>query len=296
MWDITPGEELRRTEVHARYKGNRQAGIAPTKTEVFLFSNPSRGRKVGYFDGWGADGCYHYTGEGQHGDQEMTRGNSAILGHQERGRALHLFESVARSVVAYVGQFALATDPAWYYRDAPDANGEIRSVIMFRLKPLGTVASLGEQIPLTPTSDDVVQDVEIEKQHTERMVVSPNLEEREAERREAPLVTAYRDHLKAQGHNVTRKKIVPAGEVRPLFTDLHDTTDNVLIEAKGSVTREAVRMAIGQLYDYRRYIKPTPSLAVLLPSRPREDLIELCNLSGASVIWRNGETFDQRTA
>lgn len=296
MWDITPGEELRRTEVHARYKGNRQAGIAPTESGVFLFSNPSRGRKVGYVDGWGADGCYHYTGEGQQGDQEMTRGNLAILEHEQRGRALHLFESVARSVVGYVGQFTLAKDPAWYYRDAPDANREIRSVIMFRLKPLGTAAPIGEKIALTPTDDDVVEDVEIEQQHTERMVISPKSEEREAERREAPLVAKYRDHLEMQGHTVTRKKIIPAGEARPLFTDLHDTTDNVLIEAKGSVTREAIRMAIGQLYDYRRYIKPTPSLAILLPSRPREDLIELCNLSGASVIWRDGDTFGRSAA
>ncbi|MGW3568568.1 restriction endonuclease [Streptomyces sp. NPDC000941] len=296
MWDITPGQQLKRTALQDRYGGNRQRGIAPSKTNIFLFSNPSRGRKVGYFDGWGTDGCYHYAGEGQKGDQEMTQGNLAILKHEQAGRALHLFDSVARGVVEYVGQFTLATDSAWYYTDAPDAKNEIRSVIMFRLKPLGTAAPVGEKIALTPTDDDVVEDVDIEKQHTERMVISPKSEEREAERREAPLVAKYKGHLEGQGHTVTRKKITPAGEAKPLFTDLHDTTDNVLIEAKGSVTREAIRMAIGQLYDYRRYIKPTPSLAVLLPSRPREDLIELCNLSGASVIWRDGETFSLSAA
>ncbi|MCQ8834993.1 restriction endonuclease [Streptomyces malaysiensis] len=291
--DIAPGEKRKRTAIQDLYGGNRQAGIAHSRQSpnVLLFSNPGRGHQVGYFDGWGADGYYHYTGEGQKGDQEMTRGNLAILRHVQEGRALHLFDSVARGVVAYMGEFTLATDTPWYYQDAPDAQDEIRSVIMFRLKPVGTVAKLGENLAFTPRSEDVVEDVAVEKHQTERMLVSSKTQEREAERREAPLVTAYRDYLLQRGHTVTRKKIIPAGEVRPLYTDLFDTTDHVLIEAKGSVAREAVRMAIGQLYDYRRYITPAPSLAVLLPSRPRRDLIDLCNVSGARVAWPEGRAF-----
>ncbi|MEU1946189.1 restriction endonuclease [Streptomyces sp. NPDC020125] len=291
--DIAPGEKRKRTAIQDRYGGNRQAGIAHSRQSpnVLLFSNPGRGHQVGYFDGWGADGYYHYTGEGQKGDQRMTRGNLAILQHAQEGRALHLFDSVAKGVVAYMGEFTLATDTPWYYRDAPDAERETRSVIMFRLKPSGTVAKLGEDLAFTPRNEDVVEDVEIEKHQTERMLVTSKTREREAERREAPLVTAYRDYLVQRGHTVARKKIIPAGEVRPLYTDLFDATDQILIEAKGSVAREAVRMAIGQLYDYRRYIKPTPSLAVLLPSRPRQDLIDLCNVSGARVIWPDGTAF-----
>ncbi|OPF70401.1 restriction endonuclease [Streptomyces antioxidans] len=293
MLDIAPGEKRKRTAIQDLYGGSRQGGIAPSRKSpnVLLFSNPGRGHQVGYFDGWGTDGCYHYTGEGQTGDQTMTRGNSAILHHVQEGRALHLFDSVARGVVAYMGEFALATDTPWYYRDAPDAEGETRSVIMFRIKPTGAVVKLGEDLAFTPRDEDVVEDVEIEKHQTERMLVNSKVQEREAERREAPLVSAYRDHLQQQGHTVTRKKIIPAGEVRALYTDLFDTTDQVLVEAKGSVTREAVRMAIGQLYDYRRYITPTPALAVLLPARPQQDLIDLCNGSGARVIWPDGTGF-----
>ncbi|EXU66957.1 hypothetical protein Z951_17590 [Streptomyces sp. PRh5] len=292
--DITPGEKRKRTAIQDVYGGSRQGGIAHSRKSpnVLLFSNPGRGHQVGYFDGWGADGCYHYTGEGQTGDQRMTRGNLAILQHVQEGRALHLFDSVARGVVAYMGEFTLATDKPWYYRDALDKAGETRSVIMFRLKPIGAVAQLGEDLAFTPRSEDVVEDVEIEKHQTERMLVSSKTQEREAERREAPLVTAYHDYLLERGHTVTRKKIIPAGEVRALYTDLFDTTDHVLVEAKGSVAREAVRMAIGQLYDYRRYITPTPALAVLLPSRPRQDLIDLCNVSGARVIWPDGPAFE----
>lgn len=45
-------------------------------------------------------------------------------------------------------------------------------------------------------------------------------------------------------------------------------TGTPLIEAKNSDSREALRVAIGQLYDYRRFYEPPVRLAVLLPHRP----------------------------
>jgi hypothetical protein len=50
-------------------------------------------------------------------------------------------------------------------------------------------------------------------------------------------------------------------------------------------------MAIGQLLDYGRFVKPSPRLAVLLPSRPREDLCELLTHAGVELVWREGKTF-----
>src|SRR4051794_23424508 len=40
------------------------------------------GEPHGYFDGWREDGCFHYTGEGQYGDQQMKSGNASILNHE----------------------------------------------------------------------------------------------------------------------------------------------------------------------------------------------------------------------
>ena len=51
---------------------------------------------------------------------------------------------------------------------------------------------------------------------------------------------------------------------KPIFCDLRDTTDDLLVEAKGTVTRNAIRMAVGQLADYERFVEPTPRLAVLV--------------------------------
>ncbi|CAM5695726.1 YDG domain-containing protein OS=Streptomyces tendae OX=1932 GN=GUR47_21775 PE=4 SV=1 [Streptomyces tendae] len=114
----------------------------------------------------------------------------------------------------------------------------------------------------------------------------------EAERREAALVRDYVEHLRLLGHEVTRKRIMPAGELKPLYTDVFDRTTSTLTEAKGSVTREAIRMALGQLLDYRRHIEPRPSQAILVPSRPRQDLIDLCTDVEVTVVWPDGDSYE----
>ncbi len=52
------------------------------------------------------------------------------------------------------------------------------------------------------------------------------------------------------------------GQAKPLFTDLSVPQLNLLVEAKGSVTMESVRMSIGQLMDYGRFF-PYMKRAVL---------------------------------
>ena len=46
------------------------------------------------------------------------------------------------------------------------------------------------------------------------------------------------------------------------------------------MSRESIRMAIGQLADYARYETAEVRSAVLLPERPRVDLKELLTNSG----------------
>jgi hypothetical protein len=97
-------------------------------------------------------------------------------------------------------------------------------------------------------------------------------------------VKHYESHLRQRGHDVARLKIVPPGEHRPLFCDLFDRTANTVIEAKGSVTREAIRMAIGQLRDYGRFI-PGAQLVVLVPEQPRGDLLAFLNAVSIDAVW-----------
>jgi hypothetical protein len=63
------------------------------------------------------------------------------------------------------------------------------------------------------------------------------------------------------------------------------------MKQKGTVTRQAIRMATGQLADYERLVEPTPTRAVLVPERPRSDLLELASTQGLSVVGRTGLGF-----
>lgn len=139
-WDIAPGEMIRRVEVHDRFGGGRQGGISPSRISpnVMIFSDPDVGAQHGYHDRWDGDE-YHYVGEGQTGDQQMVRGNAAILGHREDGRALRLFWGV-RGVVEYAGEFQVAQTGPWYTARARETGSERqRNVITFRLVPVGSV-------------------------------------------------------------------------------------------------------------------------------------------------------------
>ncbi|MBB1242495.1 hypothetical protein GL263_02755 [Streptomyces durbertensis] len=115
----------------------------------------------------------------------------------------------------------------------------------------------------------------------------------EAERREANLIYEYADHLQRHGHRVARQLIQIPGEPRPHRTDLYDTSTNRLIEAKGTLHREAVRLAIGQLFDYRRFLSPEPALGLLLPAKPSADILELCRALGVKIIWQEGGGFTE---
>ncbi|MFD7940741.1 restriction endonuclease [Streptomyces sp. NPDC059755] len=293
VWDIAVGEIVKRVDVHERYGGRRQGGIGPSRVSrnVLLFTDPVKGHKHGYFDGWGEDDCYHYAGEGQVGDQKMTQGNLAILNHEQERRALRLFRGLSSGMCEYLGEFTLPEERPWYRTDAPETNGgPIRSVIMFRLQPVSAEAPVGTQLPHTPGDEPLVESIDVEAQHTERMLVDPSREPYEAERTEAKLVRAYADHLRLKGHRVNRHRIAPAGVAKQLLTDLYDVTANRLYEAKGSVSREAIRMAIGQLLDYRRFLLE-PELALLVPSRPEPDLLDLCSQLQIVVVWPEGDRY-----
>jgi hypothetical protein len=293
VWALQPGEAIERTMLHERYGGRKQGGIGPSRLSpnVLIFSDPAAGEPHGDFDGWRADGCFHYTGEGQRGDQEMKSGNAAILNSEAEGRALRLFLG-ARGRVTYEGRFGLAPDRHFYTTDAPETGGgPTRNVIVFRMLPLDIQPRRSSSRLDLVLVGGSVEDVPVEEQWTEKVFVAPSRKEYEAERREQKLVLAFCEYLAAQGHEVRRLKIVPPGEAKPLFTDMFDRTTNTLYEAKGSVERGAIRMAIGQLSDYGRFVEPAAHPAVLLPSRPREDLCELLAHAGVGLVWRDGKRF-----
>ena len=136
-WGLQPGETIRRKDLHDEYGGKRQGGISPSSSSpnIMIFTDPETGHQHGYLDRW-EEGILHYTGEGQTGPQVMSHGNLQILQHEVSGRALRVFEG-SSGEVTYVGRFELQ-DPPYYTARAPESGspGQMRSVIMFRLRPV----------------------------------------------------------------------------------------------------------------------------------------------------------------
>jgi len=285
-WNIAVGQTLTRRELQQRYGGAPFGGIEPSRTtpNVLLFTDPASGERHGYFDGWvDDDECFHYTGEGTTGDQRFREGNKAIRDHVADGRSLRLFRANGTQVT-YLGAFTPDPERPYYLTDAPQSGGEgLRAVIVFRLRPVGEFLRRdSEQMALA--SVPAFAEVPVEAQHRQRYQVQPG-DPTEAERREASLVHRYRQHLEQRGCVVVRLAIRPDRERQPLYCDLFNKTDHELIEAKGTVTREAIRLGLGQLLDYRRFITPTPRMVLLVPMQPRPDLQDLLREHQVRVMW-----------
>ena len=282
---------LYRRNLHAVVGGQTQSGISPSAQEpiVLLFSDPISGPRHGYLDGWEQDGFYHYTGEGQLGDQVMARGNKAIRDHSASGRELHLFQGSRKGQpISYVGQFSYVDH---YDADAPETRGgPKRRVLKFRLRPVGRTRH-DKTGAIKKADSNSVNEVAIEASNTEKAFVEPSREPYEVERKEAKLVADFVLWSRRDGREFTRLKIVPKGEAIPIFSDLYCKDDKQLVEAKGSVSRDAIRMAIGQIYDYRRFAEVGTSLAILLPEIPRPDLIQLIQSAGITIIYRSDSGF-----
>lgn len=289
-WTVQPGETLVREQIHGAYGGNRQAGISRSSStpNVLVCSDHEKAAANGYdFDGWDeSQQVYYYTGEGKIGDQVMLRGNRAIAVHQADGTALRLFVAVGSRLGSdtrihrYVGQFSVDPDLPYVVRRAPGTDGVPRDVFVFRLQPVGPVAA-GEDphistiegasqaaAVVTVAVDAVpVAAVNTERSEVEKSVSGPVIQN------EAQLTTRFQKYLEAHQREVMRYRIIPVGSAT-LYSDLADVTDNVLYEAKGSAERMSVRLALGQVLDYGRYVDGS-RLAVLLPIAPAADLVEL---------------------
>lgn len=251
------------------------------------------GEPHGYYDGW-LGGCFHYTGEGQRGDQEMKGGNAAILLHQSDKRALRVFDG-AGGLVTYVDEFELDENQPFYRTDAHESRSDsLREVIVFRLYPKSIEPAPDTPLLVEVSQGPTVVEVPVERQHTEKAYVPSSREPYEAKRLEQKLVLEFEAHLEGAGHRVISNRILPPGEARPIRTDLYDATTGLLVEAKGTVNRDAVRMAIGQLLDYRRFVDGgSPNyLALLVPREPRQDLRELLFEHEIDIIYRTPDGFE----
>ncbi|GAA0190937.1 hypothetical protein GCM10008944_03790 [Cytobacillus oceanisediminis] len=304
-WHYRIGEVTRRSEISQIYGGGTQGGIEPSARtpNVFLFTDPSAGAQHGYnFDGWDGDNSavFHYTGEGQSGDQNIeSRGNFAIFNQTDAGRALRLFasEQGRRSggkLQTYVGAFRIDSDRPFRLEDAPDNSGAMRKVIVFRLISDDAAPNAGDpraESPEKSAQQTVMEIIDPERNDVYEYETSPATGKL-ARRQEARLVRSFEDHLRQEGHEVSRRKFtLPRGQ-GVLITDTFDETVSVLYEAKSDIKRSTIRLALGQILDYRRLFDSAVGARVLLPSMPSDDLIELLHDYDIGVTFGDGEAWE----
>lgn len=295
-WNMAVGTRMTRDERRAQYGGATYGGIEPSAQtpNVFVYSDPSRGIAYGYnFDGWAPDSdCFLYTGEGRTGAQTLTDGNKALINHREDGRALRIFvedgtvEGSNTKIHRYLGEFEVDREEPYVWETAPDVNGNLRPVIVFRLNPID--AEQPTELTLSKTPEIAiphVSQVPLESVNTE-FAHRNGQDAAQVERRESQLVGRLCEFLEAQGCELTRWRLRPEGERFALFTDPFWVQGPELFEVKSTTSRESVRMAIGQLFDYRRFIGiENLKLTVVLPSRPIADLVRLLDSVGVGCVY-----------
>lgn len=141
----------RRTELHDRFGGQRQGGIATPKDHPFvLIFTAQAGAQHGYRDHWVDDDTFEYWGEGHRGDMQFVRGNRAIRDHAKDGRRIYLFEKTPKS-----GWYRFIDEmrcDGHRFATGLDTDGNERQEIVFRLMRVPH----DEEVLETLTSEPVV--------------------------------------------------------------------------------------------------------------------------------------------
>ena len=77
-----------------------------------------------------------------------------------------------------------------------------------------------------------------------------------------------------------------------LSADLWVEATRLLVEAKASAGRSAVRQAIGQLYDYADKEPQPVTKMLVVPERPADDLLDVLRSADIRAVWLNDDEWD----
>ena len=181
----------RRNDIHSIYGGNWQSGICPSSKfpYIFIFSGKS-GRQHGYEDGWDNPNVFTYTGEGQSGDMQFTRGNLALNDHLNNGKRVLLFEIEGNGYVKFISEVEVFDSD---YFETLDTKGNNRVGIKFFFKRSGVIV---------PTQPDIYKPLIVEAPPIPFLTIPPNETERKG------LVTSR------VGQGAYRKRIIHRWEYK----------------------------------------------------------------------------------
>ena len=175
-------------------------GIRPNRqtNSVYVFLNapsskprPGRSHNI-YKDDYDAlSGLFRYTGEGQKGDQRLSRGNLWLANSKKDMATIHFFRQYNEGGLhEYLGEVEVDSCSK---EIQPDVYGNERSVFVFWLRPLS--------IPVPQQLDAMQREIEFELKWAKR---NKTAEEMEEEIRECSEDIAHR--------NPQRRRFVRSGE------------------------------------------------------------------------------------
>lgn len=296
LFPVKIGQKLTKRAIHDLVGGSDQHAMTScTNGAAFLiFYDPKTSKKNKYdlWEGEQVDGSFSYTGQGLVGDQKLTRSNSGLVNAEENGRPIHFFRRPEIGVqrekgnpYVYVGPVVLG-DPRYEVRIAPDTRGNERRVFVFRLVALGgskvgtsKIENLGD-VTLDTGKWQPIQSESAQLADLERIGKSTVLEENKLHNR-------FGEYLSRNGLVPERISIQIAGMKGFLIPDFVIKEWGFVVEAKPTLSREHIRLAIGQVLDYTFLLRRAGTAlkpAILLPSRPQDDLFELIKSLGISLI------------
>ena len=146
--ELVQNQQYKRSELHDHFGGSRQSGISPSaKTDIIFIFSAGSGEQYGYQDGWRPDGRFYYTGEGQLGDQQFERGNTALLEHSENNKRVLLMQESTRSHVQYAADL-ICVDYSYIQTHAK--NGDNRRAILFVFEKSKADTSSAGKVSPTP--------------------------------------------------------------------------------------------------------------------------------------------------
>ncbi|WP_370362114.1 hypothetical protein [Catenulispora sp. MAP12-49] len=204
------------------------------------------------------------------------RVNSVVLSAWEHGRPLHVMEYITWGApLRYVDAFILDD----VVDEVAPSGGRTTD---FVLKPVNAATHSPDQWRCI--GDHLKVRLVTVERHTLLTEPAGVAMDELGLRPEALLEKLFSRFVIKQGFPVWRFEIRHTADCSPLYTDVWIGGLNLLVEAKSSASRDSVRMALGQLLDYTRFLDK-PAQAILVPSRPEGDVLELARSQGTPVIW-----------
>lgn len=153
--EIKQGQILVNTDIRDIFKCSTQGGMNSSVTTNSLVLVSKHYDNL-YHDRW-IDHIFHYTGEGQQGDQQLTRNNKKLAESKTNGISVFLFEKFKSNQYRFVGEVELAANP--YQETQRDSNDTKRRVWVFPLK----IKSGFQQLPLPKEIIEQSQEEELKR-------------------------------------------------------------------------------------------------------------------------------------